>query len=123
MGSSSSQTASTTQSADNRQVVDGGSIGVSNSTGNTVNITDAGIIDAGLKFLGAADSANSDRLRMMLEAGGAVIASNSAVTAQVLEAKKAVDTPASSDAASESQKTMIYAAMVAAGFFLIKAKL
>jgi hypothetical protein len=122
MGSSSSSESASSQSTtsqDQRVVADGGSVGVSGSTGNTVNITDGGLIEKGLAFLTGAEEANTSRLQLMLDAGGKLVQANNAITAQALEAKKAADTPASSDASS---KTALYIAMLAAGIILMKGK-
>lgn len=180
MGSTSSQSASTnsTVSKDQRVVADGSGIGLSGSSRNNINITDAGIVEKSLAFLAGAESANTDRLELMLgasgetlaqgarllagneaantdrldmlldaggglldvgvkmlagneaanterlelllNAGGALLDSNLSVgkvlTAQVLEAKKAADTPASVD----QSKIALYGALALAGVILLK---
>lgn len=117
MGSSKSASSSASTTQDQRVVADGGGIGISGSSGATVNITDGGIIEKGLQFLTGADSANTDRLAMMLDAGGKLLEQNTAITAQVLDAKKAADTPAS---VATNDKTLLYGALLAAGVILVK---
>lgn len=49
-GKSSSSTATT--NVDNRQVLDGGAIGVTGSTGTTITVLDAGAIEGALELAG-----------------------------------------------------------------------
>lgn len=50
MSGSKSSSSSQTSSADNRQVVDGGSVGLSNSNSNVINITDGGVFKNSIEF-------------------------------------------------------------------------
>lgn len=114
MGSSSSDASQQTTNADNRIVADGGSVGVASSSNNTVTINtlDGGLIEKGFNYLSGADSANTDRLEMMLAAGAALIGSNQQLTSQVLEAKKAADT-------TDSSKATLYLALLGAGIIIM----
>ena len=113
MGSSKSQ--QSTSNADRRAVADNGSASVTGD-GNTVQITDGGLIEKGLAYLGDAEKANTDRLALLIGAGGKLVETNQQLATQsmasVLEAKKAADEPA-------SQKTMLNLAMIAAGAIVI----
>lgn len=116
MGSSKSQSASTTSTNDNRVVADGGAIAVSGSSGNTVNVTDGGIIEKALQYLGTADAANTERLNLLITAGAGLIQANNQNTQAVLEAKKAADTPATAD----QSRIMVYVVAAAALFVMVK---
>jgi hypothetical protein len=116
MGSSKSTSKQST--ADKRVVADGGSVGISGD-GNTVNVTDGGLIEKGLKFLEGAETANTDRLALMLSAGGQVLQASQATTSAamqgmetLLNAKKDADTPA-------SQQSALYLALIAAGVIVL----
>lgn len=111
----SSKSASTTATTDNRTVIDGGGIAVVGSSG--VNITDGGIVKDALKYLGNAENSNTDRLEMMLRAGGELLKSNTEIAGMALEAKKAADTPASM---ATNEKTLLYVALLVAGVIMIK---
>lgn len=71
MGSkkSSSSQSQSTNSYDNRFVADAGSVGISGS-GNVVNMTDAGLVQAAFDYLGQADAMITDRNNSTLAVAG-----------------------------------------------------
>jgi hypothetical protein len=116
MGSKSKQTNQSSQS-DARSVADNGALAVGGSS-NVINITDGGLIEKGVELLKAGDAANSDRLSLMLDGAGQVLAANTRLIQSdqdkfmaLLESKKQTDTPASQELASSLGKTVIYGAV------------
>jgi len=116
MGSSSSSSQQQTSSQDNRGVADNGSTVV---TGSNNTVTDGGIVKQGLAYLTGADQANTDRLTLLLDAGGKVLDSQTQTTAAavqdmqtLLQAQQSTSTPA-------DQKTLMNMALIAAGAFVL----
>jgi|GEM_PF-5286719 hypothetical protein len=116
MGSKSKQTNQSSQS-DARSVADNGALAVGGSS-NVINITDGGLIEKGVELLKAGDAANTDRLSLMLDGAGQVLAANTRLIQSdqdkfmaLLESKKQTDTPASQELASSLGKTVIYGAV------------
>jgi hypothetical protein len=117
MGKSSSS--STT--SDNRTVIDGGGIatvGTSLGAGASINVTDGGIVKEALKYLSSAEDQNTDRLAMMLQAGGTLLEANQKNTEAVIQMAKQKDTPES----MQFSQNAIFAALGVAGLILLVRK-
>ncbi len=115
---------SKSSSTDARSVADNGAIAVGGKN-NVIQMTDGGLIEQGADLWRAADAENTDRLRLIVDAGAKVMdLQKSALAADtdrimgILDAKKAADTPASSDLAGGLGKTMIYGVVALAAVFV-----
>lgn len=71
-GDSSSASTSTTNNFDNRTAVQGG-LGIAGSSGNTINVTDGGIVDRALDSVDMANAAAADGWTKLLSAGESLI--------------------------------------------------
>jgi hypothetical protein len=118
VGSKKSTSSSSSSSSDNRTVVDGGGIAMVGSSNATLNITDGGIIKDALAYLGMAEQANTDRLKMLIEAGAEVIAAQQKSTETLLGAKQTMDNPGM---LNESQVSLLIVAAMA-GLIVLGAK-
>lgn len=63
---SKANTTQSTSTADNRQVVDGGSIGLSNSSGNNISVLDSGVTKAAIELAGNVADGGLAGLKMVL---------------------------------------------------------
>lgn len=122
MGSKSSSQSSTSQ-ADARSVADNGGVAVGGN-GNSVTMTDHGLIQAGLAYLEGAEQSNTDRLELLIAAGGRVLdTAEKSISAQaqslqtILDAKKEMDSPGS---LAGNHVTLLI--LAAAGVLLMGAK-
>lgn len=124
--SSSSSNATTTQNTDKRQVVDGGSVGVSSDSSTVnVNTTDHGAVNAAMTMAGNTEAGALDAYKALLAAtvqlAGAstkTIQANSDLAGQL--AGTVTDTVTSADDAAQKKQYMIYAALAGAVYFVSK---
>lgn len=71
-GDSSSTSKNETNNYDNRTAVQGG-LGIAGSSGNTINVTDGGIVDRALDSVDMANAAAADGWTKLLNAGESLI--------------------------------------------------
>lgn len=72
-GGGDSQSSTATTSSDNRQVLDGGAIGISGSEGNSINILDAGAINSALNLAAPIVTSALQLARDVAEGAGKVV--------------------------------------------------
>lgn len=94
MGSSKSSSSSASTQTDARSVADNGSVSVGGSN-NTISMTDAGLVKTGFAYLTAAEQANTDRLNLLISAGGELIKAQNQNVETLLAAKQQADNPGS----------------------------
>jgi len=117
---SGGSTASTTsnQSADNRMVLDGGSIGVTSAEGTTLNILDAGAIQGALDVAARSiagsvlnSSATTDIAGYALDVAGSIVSGSGAGTKQAFDLASLV----ASNAGAGTEQAFAVAESVATG--------
>jgi predicted aspartyl protease len=92
MGSSKSSSSSTSSQTDARSVADNGAVAVGGSN-NNITMTDAGLVKTGFAYLTAAEQANTDRLNLLISAGGELIKAQNQNVETLLAAKQQTDNP------------------------------
>lgn len=129
MGSkkSTSSQSQTTNNADNRFVADAGSVGISGS-GNTVNMTDSGLVQAGFDYLNQADAMITERNNATLTIAGntAKMVIDAGMKAGADAVSAAVNTLGTIDRAQSGQgkfdNSQILAALIGAGALILTVK-